>query len=44
MMLMEMVATGFEAVIVTSRWLGEAVRADLEQHGQIDDRPEPVTW
>lgn len=31
MMLMEMVATGIEAVIVICRWLGEAVRADLEE-------------
>jgi cytochrome c oxidase assembly factor CtaG len=30
MMLMAMVATGIEAVIVICRWLGEAVRADLE--------------
>ena len=31
MMLMEMAATGVDAVIVSYRWLGEAVRADLEQ-------------
>ncbi len=30
MMLMEMVATGIEAVIVITRWLGDAVRSDLE--------------
>jgi putative membrane protein len=42
MMLMEMVATGIEAVIVISRWLGEAVRSDLEQQAQPDDRRGPV--
>ena len=31
MMLMEMAATGVDAVIVMHRWIGEAVRADLEQ-------------
>jgi putative membrane protein len=31
MMLMEMTATGVDAVIVSCRWLGEAVRSDLEQ-------------
>jgi hypothetical protein len=31
MMLMEMAATGVDAVIVSYRWLGEAVRSDLEQ-------------
>ena len=31
MMLMEMGATGVDAVIVSYRWLGEAVRSDLEQ-------------
>lgn len=30
MMLIEMLATGVEAVIVISRWLGDAVRRDLE--------------
>lgn len=42
MMLMEMVATGVEAVIVINRWLGDAVRSDLEQQGQLDDRRGPV--
>jgi putative membrane protein len=32
MMLMEMVATGIETVIVICRWLGDAVRADLQRH------------
>jgi cytochrome c oxidase assembly factor CtaG len=31
MMLIEMVVTGIEAVIVISRWLGDAVRSDLQQ-------------
>jgi putative membrane protein len=31
MMLIEMAATGIAAVIVISRWLGEAVRSDLEE-------------
>jgi hypothetical protein len=43
MMLMEMVATGTAAVIVISRWLGEAVRSDLEQQGQVDPERGPAT-
>ena len=34
MMLMEMAATGVDAVIVSYRWLGEAVRSDLERQQQ----------
>ena len=41
MMLMEMVATGFEAVIVICRWLGAAVRSDLDREGALDDGHRP---
>jgi putative membrane protein len=39
MMLMEMAATGFEAVIVIGRWLSAAVRADLDQPAPAPRQP-----
>ena len=43
MMFMAMVATGVEAVIVICRWLGEAVRADLErQEAGGEDGRQPI--
>jgi putative membrane protein len=39
MMLMEMAATGFEAVVVIGRWLSAAVRADLDQPAAAPRQP-----